>query len=302
MTASQSSAPSPGLEVGRRRVLHPGPLRWLRALAWMVPLFLVAMTANLFSATAAMAALDGGNGWVPLMFVAVACLTGLGAYAGAVRLAEDRWPEELNLRRAPADLLAGLLAGALLFSAVMAVLLLSGGYAIAGLHAADPLWAVNMGLSSGVTEELVMRAVIFRLAMRAFGVWPALVLSAGLFGVMHLANPNATPVAVAAIAVEAGLMLAGFYLMTGRLWMSFAFHAAWNFTQGYIFGAAVSGSVGPASLWISKPVAGAPAILTGGAFGPEASAPAMVIGTLAAVATLIIAHRRGNLRARPDDA
>lgn len=268
----------------------------------MVPLFLIAMTANLFSATAAMAALDGGNGWVPLIFVAIACLAGLGAYAGAVRLAEDRWPEELDPRKAPADLLAGLLTGALLFSAVMAVLLLSGGYAIAGPGAADPLWAINMGLSSGVTEELVMRAVVFRLAMRAFGVWPALALSAGLFGVMHLANPNATPLAVAAIAVEAGLMLAGFYLMTGRLWMSFGFHAAWNFTQGYIFGAAVSGSVGPGSLWISEPAAGAPAILTGGAFGPEASLPAMVIGTLAAVATLIIAHRRGNLRPRPDDA
>ncbi|MBX3479616.1 MAG: CPBP family intramembrane metalloprotease [Caulobacter sp.] len=302
MTASQSGARPPGLEVGRRRVLHPGPLRWLRALAWMIPLFLIAMTANLFSATAAMAALDGGNGWVPLIFVAIACLAGLGAYAGAVRLAEDRWPEELDLRRAPVDLLAGLLVGALMFSAVMALLLLSGGYTIEGPRAADPLWAINMGLSSGVTEELVMRAVIFRLAMRAFGVWPALALSAGLFGIMHLANPNAGPVAVIAISVEAGLMLAGFYLMTGRLWMSFAVHAAWNITQGYVFGAAVSGTAGPGSLWISKPVDGAPAILTGGAFGPEASVPAMVIGILAAVATLILAHRRGNLRARPDDA
>jgi membrane protease YdiL (CAAX protease family) len=65
--------------------------------------------------------------------------------------------------------------------------------------------------SRGFFEELIFRAIVLRLLMRAFGIWPALALSAALFGALHLANPNATPAAAIAIAVEAGLMLASFY-------------------------------------------------------------------------------------------
>lgn len=66
-------------------------------------------------------------------------------------------------------------------------------------------------------------------------------LDAVLFGAGHIPNPGATVFTTAAIALEAGIMLAAFYALTGRLWVSIGFHAAWNFTQGYIFGAAVSG-------------------------------------------------------------
>jgi membrane protease YdiL (CAAX protease family) len=291
-----------GLEVGRLRVLHPGPLRWLRALGWMVPLFILASVVNAAAGLPAEAALDGNSGPLPLALVALACLVGVGLYAGAVRLGEKRWPEELGLAAAPRDLAVGLVVGVVMFSLVMALLVLTGAYEIGQPRLANPMWALSMCLASGVTEELVMRAVVFRLIMRAFGVWPALVLSAALFGFMHLGNPNATPAAGAAIAIEAGLMLAGFYLLSGRLWMPIAVHFAWNFAQGYLFGAAVSGIKSPGGLLVSKPLAGVPDWLSGGAFGPEASVPALVVGSLAAVATLVWAGRRGNLRARADAA
>ena len=62
-----------------------------------------------------------------------------------------------------------------------------------------------------------------------------------IFGALHLANPHASMTAAVAIALEAGLMLAGFYLLTGRIWVSIGVHAAWNFTQGWVFGAAAVG-------------------------------------------------------------
>jgi len=148
-------------------------------------------------------------------------------------------------------------------------------------------------------EELITRAIILRLLMRAFGAWPALVLSAALFGVLHLGNPNSSWVAAAAIAVEAGLMLAAFYMLTGRLWVSIGVHAAWNFTQGWVWGAAVSGIAVKESLFVSKPKPGAPQFLSGGAFGPEASLPAMIVGTGVAIVVLYWAWKRGNFRARP---
>ncbi|MCK5911515.1 MAG: CPBP family intramembrane metalloprotease, partial [Caulobacter sp.] len=161
---------------------------------------------------------------------------------------------------------------------------------------------IAMAIESGVMEELLMRAIVLRLLMRAFGIWPALALQALLFGALHLANPNATLTAAVAIAIEAGLMLAGFYLLTGRLWMSIGVHAAWNFTQGWIWGASVSGIPVKESWLVSTPKPGAPEFLSGGAFGPEASLPAMVVGTSVAVVVLWMAWRKGMFQARPDAA
>ncbi len=36
MTGASTTTSAQGLDVGARRFLHPGPLRWLRASAWMV--------------------------------------------------------------------------------------------------------------------------------------------------------------------------------------------------------------------------------------------------------------------------
>jgi uncharacterized protein len=289
-----------GLEIGRRRFLHPGPLRWLRATAWMLLLFVA------FSIVYAGAQMVGnplfktGGHLLEVLEVTAICAAGLAIYGLAVWLAEGRWPQELSLRQAPAELAIGLAIGAAMLSLAVGGLYLLGVYDISGPRAASPWGTIAMAVESGVMEELIMRAIILRLLMRAYGIWPALVLQAALFGALHLANPNASPVAAAAIAIEAGLMLAGFYLLTGRLWMSIGVHAAWNFTQGWIWGASVSGIPVVESWLVSKPKPGAPEFLSGGAFGPEASLPAMVVGTLTALVVLWLAWKKGNFKARPD--
>ena len=63
-----------------------------------------------------------------------------------------------------------------------------------------------------------------------------------LFGALHLGNPDATAFGAFAIAVEAGVLLGALYVWTGRLWLSIGMHATWNFFQGYVFGATVSGA------------------------------------------------------------
>lgn len=288
-----------GLEVGRKRFLHPGPLRWLRASAWMVVLFVL---VSLVYAAVQLRGdpLTQSGGALGVLTVAAICLFGVILYAAIVRVTEDRWPEELALRPALAELAIGLAIGAALLSAAVGGLYLLGVYEISGPRPASAWGAVSMAIQSGVMEELMFRAVLMRLLMRAFGIWPSLVIQAALFGVVHLANPNATPVAAAAIAIEAGLMLAGFYLVTGRLWVSIGVHAAWNFTQGWIWGASVSGIPVVESWLVSNPKPGAPEFLSGGAFGPEASLPAMVVGTLTAVVTLWWAWKKGNLKPRAD--
>ena len=56
--------------------------------------------------------------------------------------------------------------------------------------------------------------------------------------------------------------------------MNIGIHFAWNFTQGGIFGVAVSGNSGAGLL---RSVTQGPLLLTGGDFGAEASVFAMVV-------------------------
>jgi membrane protease YdiL (CAAX protease family) len=300
MPLTDLSPPAAGLDIGSRRFLHPGPLRWLRSLGWGGLLFVV--FSVLYGVVNLVAQLDPNT--PPLarntLVTVVVTAVSLALYAGVVRLAEDRWPGELALKPAAPDLLVGVAVGVGMMAVVVGALVGLGLYDISGPRPASPLNMINIAIASGFLEELIFRAIVLRLLMRALGVWPALGLSAALFGVLHLSNPNATPVAAAAIAVEAGLMLASFYLLTGRLWVSIGVHAAWNFAQGWIFGARVSGIEMSQSLFVSGPKAGAPDWLSGGAFGPEASVPAMVVGTGVAVVVLHRAWKRGNFRAAPD--
>ncbi|MFG6282841.1 CPBP family intramembrane glutamic endopeptidase [Sphingomonas sp. S6] len=273
--------------LGDSGLLRPGRWRWLAALGWMVALFVV-MSVLLFP------------GWLhaaPAYRDAVrigSVLVAYAVYALAVRYGERRAPVEIAARPLLPELLAGIAIGAGMFALVFTSLRLLGVYTLApgqwGDWPSDIVWA----LRTGFAEELLLRLVVFRLLMRAAGLWPALAISALLFGAMHLANPNATLVAALAIAVEAGLMLAAFYLVTGRIWMAVGVHAAWNFVQGPVFGARVSGGTDTGSLFVSAPVQGSPDWLSGGAFGPEASLPAVIVGFVIFVVVLRAALRRWN--------
>jgi membrane protease YdiL (CAAX protease family) len=121
---------------------------------------------------------------------------------------------------------------------------------------------------------------------RACGGWLAILLSSLLFGALHLGNPHATLMAAIAIAVEAGTLLGAAYALTGRLWMAIGFHAAWNFTQGWVFGAPVSGGSGVGGIGTMTLTPGASELLSGGGFGPEASLIGLLVAGTAGAALL----------------
>lgn len=285
----QTSTATP-IALGNAGVLAPGRWRWARALGWMLALF-VGAGVLIALVQLGWSALIGKS----LLSAHIATILGLSlAYAGyslAVRYGERRPVDELALRALPRDLIVGVLVGAGMFTLVFASLRLGGWYTLSSPHPSDVANDFAGNLVTGLFEELLLRAIVFRLIWRAFGLTTAFVVSAALFGALHLANPNATWFAAVAIAIEAGLMLASFYALTGRLWMSIGVHAAWNFMQGPIFGARVSGNVEKGSVFQSAPVPGYADILTGGPFGPEASLPAIIVGS-AVFAIVLIAIRR----------
>lgn len=275
-----------------------------RSLAWRIihhPMMLlviaimVMIVANIAAAFAGKAILQAGSADGPLSIVAssVAALIVFLAYAAFCRFVEQRPVREFALSGAVVELGAGLLIGVLLFCAVVAIIWEVGSYRVIGYGPASVLFSITgIAIISGITEEIMLRGVFFRLIEQWLGSWIALILSAALFGALHLGNPNATLVAGAAIALEAGVMLAAVYMVTRRLWAAIGLHAAWNFTQGGIFGIAVSGNDTPGLL---RPMITGPDWVTGGAFGAEASLPAVIVCTGFGIAALVVAVRRGHV-------
>ena len=217
----------------------------------------------------------------------------VSAYSGYVRLAEKRSVAELSGPHAVRELGAGLLLGALLLSVTMAVLAALGVYRVTGNNGWLAMLATVPGfILAAVLEEVVMRGVVFRILEQSLGSWLALTLSAAIFGALHLLNPGATLLNAGAVMLEAGILLAAAYMLTRRLWLCMGIHFAWNFTQGGIFSAAVSG--GATQGLLQAKLVGAE-WLTGGAFGVEASAVALLVCTSTAVLLLMAARRKGNV-------
>ncbi len=223
---------------------------------------------------------------------AAVALMAVLAYVGFVRLVERRAATELSTAGAPLELGKGVLLGGVLFTVTIGLIALFGFYHVSGFNPWTVLLpALSLSIVSGVVEELLIRGVLFRIMEEALGTWLALAISALLFGLMHISNPNATLWGALAIAIEAGIMLAAAFIFTRRLWLAIGIHFAWNFVQGGVFGVAVSGN-GVQGL-LQSTLSGPP-LLSGGAFGAEASIFAVIVCLAAGVYLTRAAWKKGN--------
>lgn len=216
----------------------------------------------------------------------------LGLYSLEVRYFERRRISELDPRAAAAGVTAGAVVGFVLFSSVLACLYLGGYVQQARFNGFADLVVLACASAAGaVGEELLFRGAVFRITEEWLGTTGALIISAALFGLAHGLNPTATPIGVIAIGLEAGVLLGIAYSASRSLWLPIGLHFGWNFTEGGIFGAAVSGgqSRGVVSVTLDGPTQ-----LTGGGFGPEASIIAIGVCLIAATILGIYSIRRGH--------
>ncbi|MFD5826359.1 CPBP family intramembrane glutamic endopeptidase [Lentzea sp. NPDC060358] len=236
-------------------------------------------------------------GWNPpltLVFGLATAALALLAYRWVVRKTEKRDPAEADFRTAPAALGRGVLIGLGMFAAVIANIALLGGYEIRGWGSFGGAVALlGFMAAAAVTEEVMFRGILFRIAEERFGTWISLVATGVLFGFVHFFNPNATLWSSTAIAVEAGFMLAAAYAATRTLWVPIGVHFAWNYAQGGIFSTSVSGKDAPKGLFDGA--TSGHAAITGGEFGPEASGYSVLAGVVATVVFLWLAKRRGTI-------
>lgn len=233
---------------------------------------------------------------ITLPLLALYRLTGVGARLGLALLAaggylavyrlvvgrlEARPVRELRPRRAPRVLL-GLAIGAVLVSLTVACVAALGGYRVTAITPIAGLLArIGPSIHSAVWEELAFRGLLYRCLADWRGTRWAVFASALVFGALHGVLDNGSIASAAAVALEAGVLLSLAFWATGDLWIPIGMHAGWNLTLGGVFGSAVSGSSVPGVL---VPAVAGPDWLTGGAFGLEASAPAVLICLAASVA------------------
>ncbi|MCF7805394.1 MAG: CPBP family intramembrane metalloprotease [Candidatus Marinimicrobia bacterium] len=162
---------------------------------------------------------------------------------------------------------------------VDAVLAGSPGKIVAGLT----VLAFNF-IFVGFYEEFISRgyhltnfAQGFRGILGARGsILLGMVLSAGIFGIAHIGNPEATVMTSVNIMVVGVILLGLGYVFTGRLAIPIGMHITWNFFQGAVFGFPVSGRTGSWAKVFTITQHGNP-VWTGGKFGPEGG----LIGTIA---------------------
>lgn len=275
-----------------------GPPRWLRPIGLRLLFLLVVFTAVdvVFAQVNSVAVKNPVTGLLVGLATAAASLYG---YTRLVGWAEQRKVPELGTATLRPQLTRGVGIGIALFALTILLIFLCDGYRVRGGGSFGHMVA-TFGLMAGAAacEELLFRGVLFRIVEEWAGTVVALVVSALLFGTMHLLNPGATVWGALAIAVEAGLMLGAAYVATRSLWLPIGVHLGWNFAESGIFGSTVSGSNGTVGGLLRGAPHG-PAIISGGGFGPEASVLAVLIGGIAAILLLRKAHKAGRIVRAP---
>ncbi|AOS62191.1 CPBP family intramembrane glutamic endopeptidase [Actinoalloteichus hymeniacidonis] len=240
---------------------------------------------------------------VPLLALPIGiglAVSGVVAYRRLSRTVELRADvSELTPSGKWRDLRLGTLVGAMLFTVLMLLIGMFGGWeqlawgSVGGFLATAGLMACV-----AVTEETLFRGLIFRVLEERVGTVLALAFSSVLFGLTHLVNENATLWGTLSIGLTGGVMLAAAYLVTRSLWLPIGLHFAWNLTHAGVFGVVISGSDTPPEGLLNLTLSG-PSLLTGGAFGPEASLLALLVCLVPTVFLLRKASRTGQIRPRP---
>lgn len=146
-----------------------------------------------------------------------------------------------------------------------------------------------------VWEETFFRGYLQFTLASGMRFWPAAILTSAAFGAVHLSNPGEGAEGAFSVFVT-GMFLCLTLRRTGNLWFAIGWHAAWDFSETFLYSVPNSGIVTPGHLLASS--FHGPRWLTGGSVGPEGSVLDFVV--LAALALVFDSVYRPR-SARPEE-
>lgn len=242
---------------------------------WWIALFFVILTALLLPLILISRAGETGVPlWQQTAIVLIASL--ICQAARRKRMAELlgafdwKWPRQLAI---------GLALGAALM-AIPAAFLAAGNWVTWRVNTdwTDAIGATLLTLAAAAAaEELLFRGFLFQRLIDGLGAWPAQLLIAALFTLTHsdaLAEIGPLGYLAGANIFVASILFGLAYLRTRSLALPIGLHFAANAMQGPVLGFGVSGN--DAAGLLTPTFHNAPAWLSGGAFGLEASVPGFV--------------------------
>jgi uncharacterized protein len=266
-----------------RRLFWNSSQRRLRML-WRLLVYVLVLVVLVFGLEALVGLLGGPGSFYPASNLLQAGSMVLAAWLVG-RFVERRSLAGYGFhlsRRWWRDLAFGMLLGALLMALIFAVEVAAGWVTVTGTFRTSSSFARGFGyallmfVGVAVSEELFVRGYLLRNLAEGLN-WGRLgprgsllvawVATSALFGLLHLANPNATMVSTGSLMV-AGLFLGLGLILTGELAIPLGVHLTWNLFQGNVFGFPVSGTTAGTTVLAIRQ--GGPLLWTGGAFGPEA--------------------------------
>lgn len=165
-----------------------------------------------------------------------------------------------------------------------------GGLAATGLSALPFVLIVLIGwLVQGSAEEVLFQGWFMPTSSKLLTPSVGIALSALMFAFFHAFNPNMSGLAFFNLMLY-GVFAALYALYEEGIIGIAAYHVAWNWTQGNVFGQGVSGSSSiDASVWNLSYQS--ETLFNGGAFGPEGGlVTTLVLGF--SLGVVIFLHKR----------
>lgn len=213
---------------------------------------------------------------------AIASAAVIVAYITFIRYSEKRVVTEFSSKGLAKNIIIGILLGVLLQCLTILVIFLNNGFEIVAINPiSNMIIPFTVAFSVAIFEEILIRGIIFRIVEEKLGSFLSLLISAIIFGALHLANPNSTLFSGLCVGIEAGFLMGAAYIYKRNLWFPIAIHFAWNFMQSGFFGAITSGNQKTNSFLTTKIIGNS--LITGGEFGPEGAIQAIIFCVLAAI-------------------
>jgi len=220
--------------------------------------------------------------------------------AGWLRLFEKRplWTIGLLQHNLTFNYLRGIVVGWLMFSLAVGVSAALGYLAwehdptqLDGLAAVTGIAMLWLGWTvQGAAEEALTRGWLLPMISSRYNTVMGILLSSGLFAMLHLFNLNVSLIAILNIFLF-GVFACLYVLYEGNLWGMFAIHSVWNWAQGNFYGFEVSGNP-PTGVTLFNLMEVGPDEITGGNFGPEGGLAVTAILLLGCAVVLMASQLR----------
>ncbi|AGF58182.1 hypothetical protein B0P06_003506 [Clostridium saccharoperbutylacetonicum] len=175
-----------------------------------------------------------------------------------------------NLKKSWKQLCVGLFIGAVSFTIVALILILSKSVVLINGFI-NPHFSKSLIIQLiififvGINEELFCRGYCMTVLKQTKITWIPIVVSSIIFSLMHSMNSGISVVAYINLFLF-GITMGYIFIKTKSIWICIGYHITWNYFQGDVFGFLVSGNITD-SIYSVKTLV--PSIINGGSFGPE---------------------------------